>query len=107
MSEPSGSVAPRKSIRYVVRGARAAASTALGVATVAAVTAFAPVAANAAGSETGAATSEVRALPGQGVNAGARLAGVQRDLARAVALGQVTPEQARRFEARLSKRLGV
>ncbi|NYE95415.1 hypothetical protein FHU41_001665 [Psychromicrobium silvestre] len=75
-----------KGRRYIVRGAKAAAGTMLAAATVAAMTAFAPV-------------------PTAPVSTTARVAGVHQDLARAIALRQVTPEQASKFEQRLFKRL--
>lgn len=71
--------------RYVVRSAKATAGSMLAVATVAAMTAFAPIPAQA--------------------NTNTRVAGVQQDLARAVALGQVTPEQAKRFQDRISRQI--
>ncbi|MBQ1444721.1 MAG: hypothetical protein L0G87_11650 [Renibacterium salmoninarum] len=76
----------QKARRYVVRSAKAAAGTMLAAATVAAMTAFAPIPQSAPSTVT-------------------RVAGVQSDLARAVALGQVTPEQAKRFQDRLTKQI--
>lgn len=75
----------QKARRYVVRSAKAAAGTMLAAAAVAAMTAFAPIPAQA--------------------NTSTRVAGVQQDLARAVAFGQVTPEQAKRFQDRISKQI--
>ncbi|AJT41842.1 hypothetical protein [Psychromicrobium lacuslunae] len=76
-----------KSRRYIVRGAKAAAGTVLAAATVAAMTAFAPVPSSTASSST------------------ARLAGVHQDLTRAIELRQLTPEQAEKFEKRLLKQI--
>ncbi|WP_394939764.1 hypothetical protein [Psychromicrobium sp. YIM B11713] len=71
-----------KARRYVVRGAKAAAGTMIAAATVAAMTAFAP---------TPSPTT--------------RIAGVHQDLARAIALRQLTPEQAKRFEERILRQI--
>ncbi|WP_285727844.1 hypothetical protein [Psychromicrobium xiongbiense] len=92
----------QKARRYVVRGAKAAAGSLLAAAAVAAVTAFAPVPAGTPGAQ-----SSVSAVAGAAVSVSqaARLQGVQQDLARAVTLGQVTPDQARRFQERLSRRI--
>lgn len=77
----------QKARRYVVRSAKTAAGTMLAAATVAALTAFAPIPAQASPSPT------------------MRVAGVQQDLARAITLGQVTPEQAKRFHDRIAKQI--
>ncbi|MBT1001174.1 hypothetical protein KIH31_01050 [Paenarthrobacter sp. DKR-5] len=68
--------------RYVLRSAQLAAGSVVAAATVAAAAAFAPAS-----------------------DASTRLQGVHEDLARAVALQQITPEQAARFEARLAGHL--
>lgn len=76
-----------KSRRYIVRGAKAAAGTVLAAATVAAMTAFAPIPTSTTPSST------------------ARLAGVHQDLTRAIELRQLTPEQAKKFEQRLLRQI--
>ena len=80
--------------RYIVRNARNAAGTVMAAATLAAVTAFtsAPTAAPASASSS---TSQ----------APSRIQGVHADMQRAVALRQVTPEQAQRFERQLVRRI--
>ncbi|MFI5085885.1 MAG: hypothetical protein ACHP7K_08150 [Actinomycetales bacterium] len=80
--------------RYIVRRsamktATAAAGTFVAAATLAAVTAFAPAA----------------SAPSSSVAANERIQGVHEDLNRAVALHQVTAEQARQFEAQLARRI--
>lgn len=80
--------------RYIVGNARVAAGSIMAAATLAAVTAFAsapPVAPQP--TTTGAAAPP------------SRLQGVHADLKRAVALRQVTAEQADRFEAQLVRRI--
>ncbi len=75
--------------RYIVRGAKIAAGTMIAAATLAASTAF-----SAAGS-----------TPSPNAAASSRIDGVHADLARAVALRQVTEEQAGRFEQQLIRRI--
>jgi hypothetical protein len=77
--------------RYIVQNARLTAGTAMAAAALAAVTAFAPAA---------AAPSSVSATA-----SGSRIDGIHADLARAVALGQVSEEQAGRFEEQLVRRI--
>ncbi|MCW1249966.1 hypothetical protein ODZ83_07170 [Acaricomes phytoseiuli] len=108
MEPPERQRPSSRTVRYVVRGARSIAGAAFGVATVAAFATLTPITANAAGASSASgsiSTSVSQQVLGGATGASARLAGVQRDLARAVALGQVTTEQARRFEAKLNKRL--
>ncbi len=75
--------------RYIVRGAKIAAGTMIAAATLAASTAF-----SAAGSTTSSSPAT-----------SSRIDGVHADLARAVALRQVTEEQAGRFEQQLIRRI--
>ncbi len=75
--------------RYIVRGAKIAAGTMLAAATLAASSAFSGV---------GASTPSPTA-------ASSRIDGVHADLVRAVALRQVTQEQAGRFEQQLIRRI--
>ena len=77
-----------KAVRYVTRTTAAAASS---IATTATSVAAAALAASIILSPTADASS--------------RMDGVHEDLARAVQLNQVTPEQAARFEARLAGRI--
>ncbi|MBW4094024.1 MAG: hypothetical protein HIU81_00740 [Acidobacteria bacterium] len=84
----------KKPRRYVVakstmKSATAAAGTLVAAATLAAITAFAPAS----------------SIPTQSVTASSRMSGVHQDLARAVALNQVTAEQAKRFEEQLTRRI--
>ena len=77
-----------KAVRYVTRTTAAAASTLAATATSVAAAAL-------------AASIILSPAP----DASARMDGVHADLARAVELNQVTPEQAARFEARLAGRI--
>ena len=78
----------QKAVRYVTRTTAAAASTL-------AVTA----------SSVAAAALAASIILSPAADASARMDGVHADLARAVQLNQVTPEQAARFEARLAGRI--
>ncbi|WP_434615197.1 hypothetical protein [Arthrobacter sp. A5] len=83
------SMSTGKPRRYIVRGAKVAAGTMLAAATLAASTAFSGV---------GTSTPSPAA-------ASSRIDGVHADLAHAVALRQVTQEQAGRFEQQLIRRI--
>ncbi len=78
----------QKAIRYVTRSTAAAAG---GIAAAATTVAAAALAASI--------------ILSPAPDASSRMNGVQADLARAVALNQVTTEQAERFEARLAGRI--
>ncbi|MDQ6753290.1 MAG: hypothetical protein M3017_07790 [Actinomycetota bacterium] len=79
--------------RYIVRSARVAAGTVMAAATLAAVTAFSSAASAPPASATSASETP------------SRIMGVHADMERAVALRQVTPEQASRFEQQLIRRI--
>jgi hypothetical protein len=76
-----------RAVRYVTR-TRAAAATRL-----------------AAAASVAAAALAASIVLSPAANASARIDGVHADLARAVQLNQVTPEQAARFEAKLAGRI--
>jgi hypothetical protein len=78
----------RKAIRYVTNSTAAAASS------------FATAATSVA-----AAALAASIILSPAAQASVRLDGVQADLARAVQLNQVTPEQAAKFEAKLADRI--
>ncbi|MCU1573217.1 MAG: hypothetical protein JWO93_1299 [Micrococcaceae bacterium] len=82
--------------KYVVRRARNIAGSALAAATLAVVTAFPALPAAAAPAADVAATATASS---------GRIEGIHADLERAVALHQVTAEQAYRFEQRLQARI--
>lgn len=85
---------PRRYIvNNAVNNAKTAAGTAMAAAALAAVTAFAPASSAPPSSSPSAASS------------GTRIDGIHSDLARAVALGQVSQEQAGRFEEQLVRRI--
>ncbi|WP_427015411.1 hypothetical protein ACQCSX_11265 [Pseudarthrobacter sp. P1] len=105
--------------KYIVKAAKASAGTVVAAAALAAVTAFsapaaAPSSASPAASASRSAASATAARPASSAqrvswsapsDAASRIAGVQADLARAVALKQVTKDQAALFERRLVGRI--
>jgi hypothetical protein len=84
---------PARHHTYVVRRAKIIAGSALAGAALAAVTSFSALPAAAT-----PVTDAVASSPG-------RIEGIHADLERAVALHQVTAEQASRFERRLAARI--
>jgi hypothetical protein len=89
------SMTTAKPRQYVVRNAKVTAGTMMAAATLAAVTAFSS---SPTAPPTTASSSSASQAP-------ARIQGVHADMERAVALRQVTPEQAQRFEQQLIRRI--